>query len=97
MKIQSTLDKIDSDISEKQKKLEHTRNELKSITAELSYNENDTIRFESSHTQGLQIIKNREIELEDLGNLLKKQKHPMINLNQKSIRQINYLYQLMLT
>ena len=56
-KIQNTLDKIDSDISKKQKRLEHIRNELKSITAELSYNENDTIRFESSHIQGLQIIK----------------------------------------
>ena len=73
-KIQNTLDKIDSDISKKQKRLENIRNELKSITAELSYNENNIIRFESSHIQGLQIIKNRKIELEDLEDLFKKTK-----------------------
>ena len=65
-KIQNTLVKIDSEISKKQKRLENTRNKLKSITAELSHNKNDTIRFESSHLQALQIIKNRKKELKDL-------------------------------
>ena len=74
VKIQNILDKIESDISQKQKKLEYIRNELKSITAELANNENNIIRFESSHIQGLQIIKNREIELEDLEDLFKKTK-----------------------
>ena len=59
-------------ISPKTEKVRKIRNELESITAELSYNENDTIRFESSHIQGLQIIKNRKIELEELEDLFKK-------------------------